>query len=275
MNAVGIDVGGTKVYCLAEYQGRRYEHRAPTGYACTAPALRDALFAYLDTLPFVPDVLGMAIPGLLEGDDYVARSNVVPGLDAVGADFFSYRGCPVFFIHDLKAGLLGEAEAYKPEETVAVVMAGTGIAAAVRSGGQIYLGSKGWSGELGSCPILVGEEVATLDELSSGAAILRRAGVDAATLRDHLEAGDPDFSALIAMAGRYFGLGLSTFLNLFNPSVLILGGSTVTYPGYLEAAQASLAYTLEEIRSACRIVPAQDPVRMAAKGALTFAQMHG
>lgn len=272
MHTVGIDVGGTKVYLLTEYEGRVYEHRAPTGYDLTPEALRATIFDFLDTLPFTPDTLGMAIPGLLEGDDYIVRTDVTPGLEGVGADFFSYKGCAVRFVHDLKAGLLGEAAAYGDGETVAVVMAGTGIAAAVRSGGQLYLGAKGWSGELGSCPILCDGEIVVLDDLSSGAAILTRAGTDAATLRQRLEAGDPDMAALIAQAGRYFGLGLATVINLFNPSVLILGGSTVSYPGYLAAAKDTLSFALAELRSVCRIVQPQDPTRMAARGAKLFAE---
>ena len=54
------------------------EKKVPTGRDCPPHRLKAELDDFLSGLPFVPDGVGMAIPGLVEGDHTVQISNVVP-----------------------------------------------------------------------------------------------------------------------------------------------------------------------------------------------------
>lgn len=47
-------------------------------------------------------------------------------------------------------------------------------------------------------------------------------------------------TALVRQAGQYFGYALTNLLHLYNPDVIVVGGSTPTYKGYMEAAKAAL-----------------------------------
>lgn len=66
-------------------------------------------------------------------------------------------------------------------------------------------------------------------------------------------------------AGFYFGLALVDVLHSFNPEVLVVGGSTATYKGYMETAlRTAESYTYPDIWQDCRIVRPQDPKRIVA-----------
>ena len=87
-----------------------------------------------------------------------------------------------------------------------------------------------------------------------------------------LERDEEWAKAIIEEAGHYFGLALVDVLHSFNPEVLVVGGSTATYKGYMEAAvRTAEAYTYPAIWQDCRIVRPQDPKRIVALGARLFA----
>src|SRR5437867_13205971 len=112
-------------------------------------------------------------------------------------------------------------------------MPGTGIGAAFMVEGRMCRGGRGWAGELGYVPVAGPERVSTLDELASGAGLLRRLGGDAAAVLGRAAAGEPAVVAALRAAGEALGLGLATVINLLNPSLLALGGGALELPGYL------------------------------------------
>lgn len=121
-------------------------------------------------------------------------------------------------------------------------------------------------------------EIRALDKISGGYAILEAAGCPVEELLAALERDEGWAKAVIEEAGRYFGLALVDVLHSFNPEILVVGGSTATYKGYMEAAvRTAEAYTYPAIWKDCRIVRPQDPKRIVALGARLFAfrQHHG
>ncbi|WP_082127289.1 ROK family protein [Calothrix sp. 336/3] len=122
--------------------------------------------------------------------------------------------------------------------TASVIMVGTGIGAAFYVNGQVLRGTSGWAGELGSIPIssVVGNSSQTLDRLASGAAIVKKLGVDGEQLSALVDRGDSHTLEAIREAGYSLGLGIATVINIFNPSLIVLAGGTLRWSGYLEAA---------------------------------------
>ena len=66
---------------------------------------------------------------------------------------------------------------------------------------------------------------------------------------ERLQRGEKEASALIRQVGRYFGVAVTNVIHLFNPDILVVGGSTATYPGYWEAAMEAVEmYTLPDFQ---------------------------
>ena len=265
---LGIDVGGTKLLVLAQWPERRIVERAPTGAGFTGRDLDDVLARFVEGLETAPEAAGVAVPGLVGPDGAVLASDVLPGLVGWQARELA-RICPARILNDVEAAALEELHDLPAGETAAVVMAGTGIGAAFVVDGRLFRGARGWAGELGYIPVAGPERVSTLDELASGAGLLRRLGGDAAEVLGRAAAGEPAVVAALRAAGEALGLGLATVINLLNPSLLALGGGAPELPGYLEAArQAAERQSLPELWRACEVRRVRQGELTAALGAL-------
>jgi len=252
---VGIEIDGEKMYMMAETVDAYQEHTVSTGTDCTVVQLQQEIEAFVAKLPYKPSGIGMGMPGLVVGIDKVELSHVIPALTGVTADMFATKvHIPVAFINDVKAAAMAEAVHFTDNETGIVIMSDAFIAAGVVVSGELQLGAKGWSGELGYMILIVDGEPVMLDNLSSGYAIMKQIDMDDTTLRERLEAGDEQVTDLVRQAGRYFGYALTNLIHLYNPDTIVVGGSTPTYKGYMEAALASLQeYALPELLKCCTI----------------------
>lgn len=272
-NIVGVDIGGTKMYMVAKVGDHYEERKVATGIACSKAYIKNELENFIKALPFEIDGVGMALPGLVLGDYELERSDVVPSLNGVTTEYFAEGRFPMCFINDVKAATFGESSYYPEADTVAVMMVGTGIAVGISSQGTILQGAKGFAGEMGNIYIPYKEGMEKFDVLSGGASILQRAGCGAEELLEKLKAKDANATKLIEQAGYYFGLGLAMIIQFYNPDVIVVGGSTSTYEGYMEMAeQTAKQYTLPELYKCCEIVRPRDMNRVVALGAAKFME---
>jgi predicted NBD/HSP70 family sugar kinase len=111
--------------------------------------------------------------------------------------------------------------------------------------------------------------VATLDQLASGAALVRRLGGGAASVLARAAARDAEVLRALRVGGEVLGLGLATVINLFNPSVVAVGGGALELPGYLEAAlESAERHSMSELWKACEVRRVREGELTAALGAL-------
>ncbi|HET6614500.1 MAG TPA: ROK family protein, partial [Dehalococcoidia bacterium] len=88
------------------------------------------------------------------------------------------------------------------------------------------------------------------------------------------QAGEAEAAAIIASAGRYFGLGLATMINAFNPQAIVVGGG-LTHMGddYLgPALEVAKQRSFEQSFQDVRIVEWELGERGTALGALAVAR---
>lgn len=252
-NYVGVDIGCTKMYLCTMVDNHYAEKKVPTGLDCPKELIKAELEAFLNELPFVPDGIGIAIPGLVK-DDYIVEFSDMSYLTGLTVDYFSEGRFPVRFINDVNAATVCEISNHPNSDTLAVIMAGSGVAIGVYSKGKIITGAHGFAGELGYCVIQTEDGPTVLDDVSGGIGILRLAQCDASTLLSRLEHNEASAIDLIAKAGHYFGLALTNIIHLFNPDTIVIGGGTSTYKGYLEHALSTASqYTLTDMYNACTI----------------------
>jgi glucokinase len=159
-----------------------------------------------------------------------------------------------FLINDADAAALGEHRfgAGQGLKTLILLTLGTGIGGGIIIDGKLYLGSTGSAAEIGHMVIEAnGPKCACgrkgcLEALASGTAVareaishIRRGGQSALTkMTDgkienitaetvHLAAKDGDSLSLevIDQAAYYLGVGVVNLVNIFNPEMVIIGGS--------------------------------------------------
>ena len=273
MNAIGVDVGCTKMHLTAKVNGVYVDKRSSTGLDCTVEHIKGEIDAFIAELPYQVDLLGLAVPGLVD-DDKVVKYSDVTNLNGVGIDTFTEGKMYGRIINDVRAAAWAEIANYPDHNTIAVIMSGTGIAVGVYTNGEMVVGGSGYAGELGYCILNErNSEPQTVDDLAGGASILRQANCEAIELLDRLAKNEPEATRIIRDAGRYFGYTLTNIQHLFNPEIVVVGGATATYPGYMEEAlRAVEKYTIKDIFKSCQIVKAKDNKRVVALGAIEFAK---
>lgn len=177
-----------------------------------------------------------------------------PGTDLAGP-IGAALGLPVFLEHDTKVAILGERAfgAGRGIDDLLYITISTGLGGAVISGGRLYTGPDDTGIEIGHAPItLDGPRCACggighLEAHASGVALARTGGeaaasgaspwlaawlaahpkgeVSAKEVSEAAAAGDRVAQALIDHALLAISRAVSGFVNVFNPSRIIIGGS--------------------------------------------------
>lgn len=145
---------------------------------------------------------------------------------------------PVFVDNDVNLMALGEHRArWARVEHLLFVKVGTGIGCGIVVGRRILRGTEGAAGDIGHVQVTDDESVTCrcgnigcLEAVAGGHALARRlaaAGHPVAHGRDVarlVREGDPDAVRLVRAAGRVLGDALASFVNSFNPRVVVVGG---------------------------------------------------
>ena len=256
MNAIGVDVGGTKIAAgvispegeiLSEVKYPTANAREPL-LSTIAEAVADVKGGY--------DVRGvcLAVPGFI-----LARENKIlsaANLEAIEGiplkeELGGRTGLQVTVENDANAAAWGEFRfgAGKDVEDLILITLGTGVGGGVISHGVLLRGARGTGGELGHITVHpAGPRCGCgnrgcLEALASGTAIARRARKvaterpDSALGRlaqeraplgeDVLELarnGDEAAVKVLREVGSWLGIGLAAFVNIFDPEVIAIGG---------------------------------------------------
>jgi len=294
---VGVDIGGTKMYMLAGWEGNYYERRLPSGPSITPQKIKKALAEFIGELPFPVTHVGMTAPGAIENHERVILADGLFHLTDMHAADVAGEGYDVCLLGDLQAAGDYELQFYEPDQTVLVVMVGTAIAMSGQQGGR-RIGS-----DIGYAPIKTKDGVYMLNELVGGYPLLAGkrdtaeeylrkfaaceadptdeegrviGSITADEFMARVRRGEEKECRLLDEAGFYLGLALSDYIVNFFPDVIVLGGGTMQYPGlYDHAVEVARKYTLPFYGDKCEIRRTHgDPRRVAAQGARIFAMKY-
>ena len=200
--------------------------------------------------------LGLGVPGMhdLEKGICVFSGNI-NWYNIPVVDYFreKLKGIPVYLDNDAQVAALGElhygaARGYRDFLYVAV---GTGIGAGIYIDGKVLRGSSGSAGELGHMVMLPAGLPCTcggqgcLETLASATALAREgqleASKDKTSLLNELAAqnegkvtakmvsqaydrGDRAAKQAFERSMGWLGVGLASYVNIFNPALLVIGG---------------------------------------------------
>jgi glucokinase len=260
---IGVDLGGTKMLLgvLDSDSEVLWESReASTGQ--TEDELVDLLVREAgEALRHCPGVagIGLGIPATIDHERGVALSAVNLPLENLPIrDLVSERiGLPVFVDNDANVATLAEHlyGAARGARNAVMLTIGTGIGGGLILGGEVYRGSTGAGAELGHTVIEIDGPRCQgncpgrgcVETLASGTAIGREgraaaeqapdselgrmlaAGeeIDGKAVTEAALGGDAAARGVLDLVGSRLGVALTSFANIFEPEVFVIGGGAI------------------------------------------------
>lgn len=208
--------------------------------------------------------IGIGVPGpVITEAGMVVAPPIMPGWDRypIRATLEKMWGCPVTLNNDAELGALGEWAygAGRGEKNIAYIKVGSGIGAGLILNQQIYGGTTGAAGEIGHLtidengPLCNCGNHGCLEAFAGGHAIaqqgqeLVKSGkrtllsaipLEKITAHEVAEAarrGDLPSQEILRRAGTFIGIAIAGLINLFNPSIVIIGGGVAQVGDVLTA----------------------------------------
>ena len=279
-HAIGVDLGGTKI--LAGVVNRDgtvvRRHERPTPQDSQDHVLSELEAAVAELLDESVAAVGVGAPSPIDQERGVVVHCVnLPLQDAFVRDRMHERfGIPVGLDNDANAAAIGEwrAGAGQGEDDLLMLTLGTGVGGGVISGGKPFRGRNGVGAEFGHVVIVHGGRPCQgactghghLETYVSGSAVTAAAreafgpSADAHRLVRLANEGDAKAKQLLEEVARHLGSGIGSFVNVFGPQLVVLGGGFgVAGFDYLRgpAEEVALQEALEPMRSSVRLAKAE------------------
>lgn len=213
-----------------------------------------------------PVAIGIAAPGPLDPQAGVIHyALTLPGwkdVPLVRLVSEALDGLPVFMQNDANLAALAEYHlgAARGCDPALYLTISTGIGGGAVIDGRLYTGWRGLAIEPGHMRLSLPDgKLYRLEELASGSGIAELARrrlwetttpsslraltvIDGQAVGDAARQGDPVAVQIVRDAGHYLGVGLVGLLHLFNPRVMVVGGSVATLGNLLfDPARAVIA----------------------------------
>ncbi|HEY4456883.1 MAG TPA: ROK family transcriptional regulator [Pseudonocardiaceae bacterium] len=238
--------------------------------------------------------LGVGIASPVRKDTgELSGASIMPGWAgrAVGAELTARTGLPTLLTNDANAGALAERR-YGAGQSVAdmvYIRLSAGIGAGIVSDGTLLLGATGLAGEIGHLPVASGGPICRcgnrgcLETVASPVAIARLLAeswhqpITPADLPRLIAANDRGTLRAVEDAGTAVGTALATFVTLFNPELVVVGGDLAEVGDLIfePIRRAIRRYALPTVAEQVSVVPgalgAQAEVRGAAALVLATA----
>lgn len=288
-HAIGVDLGGTKILAgVVTREGevlRRHERVTPhDAQESVIAELEAAVETLLDD-----DVaaIGFGVPSPIDQPRGVVVECVnLPLVDVSLRELMERRfRLPVGLDNDANAAAIGEwrAGAGRGVDDLVMLTMGTGLGGGVITGGRPFRGARGGGVELGHVVVVHDGRPCQgacrgrghLEPYVTGLAAAKAAqeafgpAADAHRLVRLANEGDETAQAILREIGGYLGSGMGSFVNVFEPDLIVIGG------GFGVAAWPYVVPHAEEIMRREALRPMRDSVRVVRAELGTAAGLIG
>ena len=263
MYNIGIDLGGTFIkagvvdennHIIAKNMIESHVDTNVDGLCvrmveCATGALEEAGLSFNDV-----NTIGVGVPGAVDAENGVVVycSNIKFRNTPLAAMIRERTGKPVYIHNDANVAAYGEvvAGAAKGCKNVVVITLGTGVGGGVIIDGKIYSGFNSFGGELGHTVIVHNGEPCPcgrrgcLESYASATALIKQtresmkthtesrlwnicpdiSQINGKTAFDAMRAGSKAGAEVVNKYINYLGCGLTNFINIFQPEMLLIGG---------------------------------------------------
>lgn len=262
MQAIGIDIGGTKIAggVVDELGGIARSGRVPTD-ASDAASIEDAIVAMIEQLADGERLpVGVAAPGFIDaGQSTVYYTPNIPWRNEPLRERLADRlGLPVVVDNDANAAGWAEFRfgAGRLVSDMVTLTSGTGVGGAIIAGDRLLRGGFGVAGELGHLRVVPdGLQCGCgargcIEQYGSGRALQRMAGViadaggigaalaaerdraggvlEGATIGRLVQEGDAGAVAAIAELGSWLGQACASLSVVLDPQLFVIGGGVAS-----------------------------------------------
>jgi glucokinase len=305
---IGIDLGGSSLkYALGTSRGEIiYENKRPS-YATEKIEiiLNEISQAVLEMITYArseglkPSVIGMGTPGAVDVATGVLKGSTpnfthwhdVPLRDEIKKKV----NLPVFIDNDGNLMALGEAKfgAGFGHQNIICLTIGTGIGGGIILNGKLFRGSNYSGAELGHTTIKhdglkcrCGGK-GCLERYASASAMIesfykkslvhsshiKKERINVEYIFEQKKSGNPLAIEIIEKSSYYLGRGIANFINIFNPTIIILGGGVAeSGNAYLkEVEKVAFHYAMDCAKENVKVVAAKLGNKAGCLGALGFA----
>ena len=289
---LAVDLGGTNIRVAVVSTDGELTYRqairtdAKDGHVRVIQRMIDLVNEVAATAGLGPDnPVGVASPGPLDPNTgIVLFTPNLPGWRDVplGPSLADGTGRRVSVANDGNCAALGEMRfgSGKGAKNLVYLALGTGVGGGVISDGRLVDGIRGFGAELGHSVVsldgprctcggigclesfvagwAIGREGELVATTADGEAILAAANggpVTAGAVATAAQGGDPAAVAILARAGRALGAAIGSFVNIFNPEVIVIGGGVAAIGDLLlgPARHSIPSYSFVANRSCMRI----------------------
>lgn len=279
-HAIGVDLGGTKILAgvVARDGSVVRRHERPTPLDTQEHLVAEMEAAIEELLDDGVAAIGFGIPSSTNQHTGVVFGTVnTPLRELPLRDHMQGRfGRPVGLDNDANAAMIGEwrAGAARGAEDALMLTLGTGLGGGAVSGGRPFRGANGIGTEFGHV-VIVQDGIACqgictgrghLEPYVTGVAAGKLAAeafgpaADAHRLVRLANEGDATAKQILAGVGRHLGAGMGSFVNVFGPEILVLGGGfgVAAFEHLVEpATEVMLREALPPMRDRVRVVKAE------------------
>ena len=265
MQVLGIDVGGTKVEIASVTDGRALAPRQTPTPLEDSVALIDGIEALANQVieqDGPPEAVGVGVPSQIDFATGTVIASVNVPLEGVRLreELEERFGVPIFVDNDANCAALAEAQLVDngPAKHLVMLTLGTGVGGGVIIDGKVFRGATGLGAELGhmvidahgrKCPGRTCPNRGCIEGYCSGKALEIASGMKGRAVVAAARSGDKDAQAHLDDLGRWLGVGISNFVNIFEPEHIVIGGGLGA-----SASDLFLDTAVEEARS--RALPA-------------------
>jgi glucokinase len=263
LEAIGVDLGGTKMATgVLDSDSKIAFESKERSTGQTEDELMDLLVRELEEAregrPGVA-AAGLGIPATIDHDRGLAVSAVNLPIDNLPIrDLAAERtGLPIFVDNDANVAALAEHlfGAARGADNAVMLTLGTGIGGGLILGGELYRGATGAAAELGHVVIAMdglpcqgncpghgcvetyasgtalgreGREAAERSPDSALSAMLAQGEeIDGKVVTEAALAGDEAAKGVFDLVGGRLGVALTSFANIFEPEVFVIGGGVM------------------------------------------------
>jgi glucokinase len=279
-HAIGVDLGGTKILAgVVTGEGEILRrHELPTPGDSQASVVSQLEAAVEELLGEDVGAVGLGVPAPIDQVlGVVVESVNLPLTDFALREHMTKRfGLPVGLDNDANAAAIGEwrAGAGRGVDDLVMLTLGTGLGGGVISGGRPFRGARGTGVELGHVVIVHDGHRCQgncrghghLEPYVTGLAATEAAReafgptADARSLIRLAAEGDETARGILADLGRHLGSGMGSFVNIFAPELVVIGGGfgVASWDYVISAAEEVLQReALRPMRDHVRVVPAE------------------
>ena len=244
---------------------------------------------------------GIEMPGLIDSESGINKT-YFPDVPDLNLQLQKIFGITVYFENDAKVRAFAEQNfgLARGQQNVLMLHVDWGIGLGLIINGKLFKGKSGFSGEFGHLPVdengllcQCGKR-GCLETVASGAAITRMARegiregklslinelvginpekIEIRTITEAAFLGDQFAISLLSEAGKWLGKGIAFLIQIFNPGLIIIGGSVAEAGQFMLAPiqQSVYIYSNQDICNETDIRFSQGGLNTGPAGAAAMA----